>query len=401
MKSAFVISNINNHFIKTVHFIKENFMYINKEHVMEDKVKVDQNKAQKILYSAYDKAIKFPEATCLHKGFIDFVLDNTHLTYKYVLVNALLAKATNPESNPLCLQKKSKLPGAYDARTICHKVLVPFEKEELGKALGGSNEPFLNKPARFTELNETNAVRAGRDKEILNSLCNNLPTINNSYDAYNCLVYALTKLIKVKEQKAALTKFKLSNNNINCSATKLYVFLNELLNKNYEGEVLTLVIAGIYEQFMHKFDDYFVEVHPVNESGASSKEVSDLDVYLNKKLFISNELKDKEFSDHDLSHAADKVIEAGIMRMNFIVGRHGGCPEEITRAVTESYFLKGFILNIITVDQFIITMLTLIDNIDIENFLKYILQTARDTKFKETTIKYILDCAKKCLELDA
>lgn len=208
-------------------------------------------------------------------------------------------------------------------------------------------------------------------------------------------------MIKVKEQKAALTKFKLSNNNINCSATKLYVFLNELLNKNYEGEVLTLVIAGIYEQFMHKFDDYFVEVHPVNESGASSKEVSDLDVYLNKKLFISNELKDKEFSDHDLSHAADKVIEAGIMRMNFIVGRHGGCPEEITRAVTESYFLKGFILNIITVDQFIITMLTLIDNIDIENFLKYILQTARDTKFKETTIKYILDCAKKCLELDA
>lgn len=84
---------------------------------------------------------------------------NTHLTYKYILVTALASKATDESINPLCLQVKSELPGAYDARSICHGVIVRFDMEVLAKALGDSNEPFLNKPARFSELSTTNAVR--------------------------------------------------------------------------------------------------------------------------------------------------------------------------------------------------------------------------------------------------
>ena len=34
------------------------------------------------------------------KDFIDFVLDNTHLTYKYVLVNALLERKDVSKENP-------------------------------------------------------------------------------------------------------------------------------------------------------------------------------------------------------------------------------------------------------------------------------------------------------------
>ena len=367
---------------------------------MAVKVKVDKSEAREVLYRAYDIALKHPESRCSHEAFIDFVLDNTHLTYKYVLVNALLAKATNASIKPLCLQKKSVLPGAYDARTICHKVLVQFEKEELGKALGGSNEPFLNKPARFTDLDKSNAVRAGRDKEILDSLCDNLPNITNSGDAFECLVYALVKLLKVKDQKAALTDFSLSAESADQSAAKLYGFLSKLLEQNCEGEILTLVVAGLFEQFMRGYEDYSVEVHPVNESGASSKEISDLDIYLNGVLYVSNELKDKDFTDHDLSHAADKVIGAGKMQMNFIVGRHGSCPKEVARDVTAAYFDRGFLLNIIPVDRFVLTMLPLIEYVDIEAFLKYILETARDTKFKETTIAYIMDCAQEFFEFD-
>ncbi len=105
---------------------------------MSVKVKVDHNQARSELYRAYSLALGNSTVQCPHKEFIDFVLDNTHLTYKYVLVNALLAKSTNSAINPLCLQKKSSLSGAYDARDLCHKVLVQFEKEKLGKALGGS-----------------------------------------------------------------------------------------------------------------------------------------------------------------------------------------------------------------------------------------------------------------------
>ena len=110
-----------------------------------------KEEAAAVLQTAYAQATISPTTECKYKDFIDYVIDNTHLTYKYVLFTALLFKSTDESINALCLQKQSTLPGAYDARTVCHKVIVPFEMETLKKALGGSNEPFLNKPARFPE----------------------------------------------------------------------------------------------------------------------------------------------------------------------------------------------------------------------------------------------------------
>ena len=83
---------------------------------------------------------------------ISEILRGTHKTYRYILVTALLAKATNDEINILSLQKGDGDDGKYDARSLCHKVLVPFETLKLPGCLGSSNEPFLNKPARFVSL---------------------------------------------------------------------------------------------------------------------------------------------------------------------------------------------------------------------------------------------------------
>ena len=102
-----------------------------------------------ILYRALADARKPSKHPSKVSSLIDFVLDNTHLTYKYILVTALASKAADESINPLALQAGSALPGSYDARSVCHGVIVKFEMTELGKALGGSNEPYLNKPARF------------------------------------------------------------------------------------------------------------------------------------------------------------------------------------------------------------------------------------------------------------
>lgn len=358
---------------------------------------MNNSDVRKTLEKAYVDASAGKSILCKSKGLIDFVLDNTHLTYKYILVTALAAKATDASINPLCLQAKSSLPGAYDARTVCHGVIVPFEKNILGKALGGSNEPFLNKPARFTELSKDNAVRRGNDQAILFRLVDDLPKVSTKEEAYGCLVYAIKKLIAVREEKAALTEFSLEN--MDSSAATLYDFIDKLLYENHEGEILTLVVAGLFEQYMAEKTNYKVEVHPVNESGASSKEVSDLDVYLDGKLFISNELKDKAFTDHDMEHAADKVIAAGKGQINFVVGRHGGCPEKIIVATIRKYLAKGFVINVVPVDYFVLSVLSLIKTVNVESFLKYILSTARDTKFKETTIDFIQSVATDCFDL--
>lgn len=353
--------------------------------------------ATDVLNSAYAKASSEPNSSCDHKEFIDYVIDNTHLTYKYILFTALLSKASDKNINTLCLQKQSELPGAYDARTVCHKVIVPFEMEVLKKALGGSNEPFLNKPARFPELSKTNAVRRGNDQAILDSLCDNLPKIESSDDAYKCLVYLLCKLIKIRDKKEQLTVFSIEDgSNL---PSKLIQFVNEALKISYEGEVLTLMVAGIYHLMYLHNPDVIVEVHPVNESGASSREVSDLDIYINGKLISSNELKDKNYAETDVRHAADKVMNAGGNRMLFIEGPRGSGGSDFVESIQSEYMSRNFMLRILSYQFFFSAMISSLETIDYEEFIRFILKTARDTKFKEETISYLDGLAQKIFGL--
>jgi len=128
---------------------------------------VDRSSAERVLLAAF--RMRCAKDDTISRN-IKTVLYGTHKTYKYILVNGLLAKATNHKINPIALQSGANIKGAYDARSLCHNVLVPFERDFLQNVLGGSNEPFLNKPARFTQLSTENAVRKGNDKETLETV---------------------------------------------------------------------------------------------------------------------------------------------------------------------------------------------------------------------------------------
>jgi hypothetical protein len=356
-----------------------------------------KEKAQKKLTEAYKEVENLSDAPlCDYKDFIDFVIDNKHLTYKYVLFTAILSKSADESINGLCLQAGSELTGAYDARTVCHQVIVPFEMETLEKALGGSNEPFLNKPARYTELSTDNAVRRGNDEKILHSLINNIPLIDTSDKAYSCLKYLLYKLIKIKEKKKAITVFSIPDSaNL---PSKLMTFINRALEQSYEGEILTLMIAGIYHLHYNK-PSALVEVHPVNQCGASGREVSDLDIYVDGKLVASNELKDKDYAETDVRHAADKVLSAGGTKMLFIEGPRANAQGAFKKAIESEYGNKNFLLRILAYNLFLDSYIGTLEDSDCEEFVRFILETARETKFKEEVISYLDNLAKEIFGL--
>lgn len=356
-----------------------------------------KKQAKEKLVTAYNEAILLNTADCPHKNLIDYVIDGTHLTYKYVLFNALLSKATDGTLNPLCLQKKSMLPGSFDARTICHKVIVPFEQTVLKKVLGGSNEPFLNKPARYTDLSKSNAVRSGKDQEMLCRLCDELPLVDTSKVAYEDLLYLLHKLIRLRDTNESLTVFSVPAS-MNLPG-KLLAFCRAALTKSYEGEILTLIIAGLYH-LLYRGQNATVEVHPVNESGASSKEVSDLDIYINASLITSNELKDKQYVEADVRHAADKVLQAGGTRMLFIEGPRGHSSGDFKNKIIQEYLTRNFMLTIIPCEFFITNMISVIPNIDCNEFMRFIFFSAHENKFKEKTIVYMDKLGRDVLELE-
>lgn len=260
-----------------------------------------------VLEKAWDESINFDKSIQKEVEFADqikfLLIESTHKTYKYILINGLLGASAG--NNPLCLQKGSNLPNAWDARSLCHKVLVPFEREFMNNRLGGSNEPFLNKPARFVELSDQNAVRAGKDRKALMALIEIFGHSNINAISINLLKFSLhiVRQIKVSE---------IINIQNDCLTEKLFT---QLLSKPCNGESL-LFVSGFLLNLI--YEKHVIKCHPSNQSGASSKEVGDIDIFLDDTLVSSVEVKDKLFSVDDCQHAENKCLTKNIKSFLFI-----------------------------------------------------------------------------------
>jgi len=68
-------------------------------------------------------------------------------SYRYVLPTQLVAKLADPSVDCRAVQASYAVKGAFDARSIAQKVVVPFERDNA-KVLGGSPEPYVNNPLR-------------------------------------------------------------------------------------------------------------------------------------------------------------------------------------------------------------------------------------------------------------
>ncbi|MGH9453611.1 MAG: restriction endonuclease, SacI family [Terriglobia bacterium] len=72
-------------------------------------------------------------------------------TYRYVLPTQVVSKIADPSLDSRCLQALRGGQGAFDARTVAHAVIVPFDQENES-VLGGSQEPYVNNPLRVSEV---------------------------------------------------------------------------------------------------------------------------------------------------------------------------------------------------------------------------------------------------------
>ena len=72
-----------------------------------------------------------------------------------------------------------------------------------------------------------------------------------------------------------------------------------------------------------KFPDLIVKCHPVNQAGSSSNEIGDVDFINQDSVSMCAELKDKEYTVHDVRHAVDKSIKGGCGKLLIIEGLRG------------------------------------------------------------------------------
>ncbi len=344
-------------------------------------IDIDKTVATKLLNSSYLDCLRTPVNTCSIKTTIDFVMNGKNcLTYKYIMLTALLAKAVDPSIDILSLQAGDDSEGAYDARSLASKVVYKFQAAFLGNVLDGSNsDPLVNKPGRFLRLSPDNAAAGGDPKMALQLLCANLPKVESSIDARQCVDYIVSMLLAEKANRDA-KKEKFDSIANNMSVFNVREFMSNLLDQGFGGASLVLVTTALYH-LQFPADEYRIVAHPANQSGTSKKQFSDLDIYCDNHPFMGTELKDKPFSSTDVDHAAATAFNAGAKSLLFVAGRQStfaSQPPTYFAKTQEKYAQRGMYVGVTSIDALMDITFSSHMNVNIIHLLDVIRDTAED-----------------------
>lgn len=320
-------------------------------------VDVDKSAAAALLQSVLRHCRENPVVTCPISETIDFTFAaRNSLTYRYILFTALTAKAVNPEVDILSLQANDDSPGAYDARSLCAKTVYPFQKLFLSDTVDGSNsDPLVNKPGRYPRLRPTNAAAGGDPQTVLALLCRDLPKVETTDVAKLCLGYLITKLLKREEvEREKAIRFSIASEMANKRTARALV--DELIDQGFGGAGITIVASACLRAMFPREESYEVIPHPMNQSGSSSRQYSDLDVLKYHKPWLGVELKDKPFTNRDVDHATKTAADAMAGALLFVGGRSSALGDQTNAYFSETrgYWMnRGLYVGVLSIDALV------------------------------------------------
>lgn len=282
-------------------------------------VNVDEEKAEQVLQTEWNNVQSSEETQYVDAHIsrkIREVFNASQLTYKYILFTNILAKAVNPNIHYRSMQAGSDLSGAYNARSLGHKIVVEWEKEN-GERLGGSNEPFLNKPARDPEFALENAARSQSAQKRLYNLLETLEDRTNSgdIDPINVLRQALYEFLQLEPQTVDY------EDPSDVPYRALEPLVKQYISTSGGGERLAAVTAGVYRTYYSQAGDgWEIDAEHANTADEFSKSAGDVEVFRENTLIRAVEVKDKPTERSDIQHAITKARESELGEYLFVLG---------------------------------------------------------------------------------
>jgi hypothetical protein len=327
---------------------------------------VDHEEAREALNRAWSNRQSKDRPPARMQQLIEQVLAATDVTFKYILITGFLAKYVNPSVHARALQVGSKLSEAYDARSLCHKVVVGFEKTR-GNLFGLSNEPFVNKPARHPEHDGANLQL--RNKVLAQKLHDVLEIANsaNAEDVYQGLIH----ILRIGAQHAADQKKARVKAHVNLSAVVRFIetFLQDTDGGSRLVGIWGAIIALISENGK-------ILVTSPNTADEFAKTAGDVQVLYNNTVVAASECKHRPLNLDDVKHGIRKALEKKVPEYHFVVaaglapGQEKQIKEELDKYSTE-------------VD------LLLVDIWHAKTLLAGILNPVRRARFGETVVELL------------
>ncbi len=272
-------------------------------------------------------------------------------TYRYVVLTQLLAKVADPSLDSRCLQARRGGQGAFDARSLCHGVVVPFDRVN-DNVLGGSSEPYANNPVRVPEI--TAEYRGGqKDKVGWDALCRVMGAVEDAADpefASHLLVQVLVEIMGRLEASAVTYPVPQR-----VSHVRFMPALNAYLAERSGGLRLQAVVAALFATMGKRFR-LFAEVRSnlPTASDASTGQVADIECVDDEgHLALAVEVKDRDLTVTQVSDKLPAIRSGSVTEVLFILGsrmRRQDAAE--TNEILDRQFASGYNIYVFPFEDF-------------------------------------------------
>lgn len=235
-------------------------------------------------------------------------------SYRYVLPTQILAKVADHSLDCRCIQVESGLPGAFDARSLCHKVIVPFDRAN-DRVLGGSPEPYVNNPLRIRSLTE-DARSQQRDRAGFEDLLRVTAFAERHPGAAPALLEAVLDAIRKRLRQVAIV-YGVPNR---ASLAAVMSITRSFLSVRSGGARLQCVAAALFAAIGRRFSLFDrVSTASVNAADASTEAVADLECRRGEEIVLAVEVKDSDLTLRAIGDRMPSIRRRGVREFIFLL----------------------------------------------------------------------------------
>ncbi|MBX3002064.1 MAG: restriction endonuclease, SacI family [Caldilineaceae bacterium] len=280
-------------------------------------------------------------------------------TYHYVLPTQLLAKAVDHSLNAQSLQVAHDTAGSFDARTIAHEVIVPFDQANY-RVLGGSPEPYVNNPVRVPAIT-SNYQAQQKNKNDWSKLITVLDAVQKADDPNFTQIVFEQVLLEVYKLLSNVHVIYPTPNRISLSISQS--LLEEFLSTASGGERMEAVCTALFQTIAQEFGIFdTVNRHKVNAADASTGMLADIECLLDGEVVLLIEVKDRSLRLVQLDSKLDQARSRQITELLFLTKKGAETDEEESTEIAQrvqSEFASGQNIYITSFPDFAVGVLIL------------------------------------------
>lgn len=239
-------------------------------------------------------------------------------TYHYVLPTQVLCKVIDFSLDAHSLQAGWDRPGAFDARTIAHDVVVPFDRSN-NRVLGGSPEPYVNNPLRCPAVSAEYRSQQ-KNKTDWDKLVTVLDWVEEQQDQATVESLFDQILIEIYRLLENVSVVYPTPNRISLKRT--HTLIGDYLTEKSGGDRMEAVCTALFQTIGDEFGIFDeVKRERVNAADTVSGMSADIECWLTGRAILLVEVKDGTLTLTQIDSKLDTARAQRISEVLFIAQR--------------------------------------------------------------------------------